>query len=384
VEGARFDSLLGRIGDVADSCDDVLFTVCDEWQVNSIARATGGYQLASLRNNHYVTYEYVDGTNTRAIAQLPPLFGGTADYYWRGMSIRSVEVEGLTDMVYTTGGYGYYFWDVMPMRPVLMDGAVMAKSSDRYYPWQPNSVTLRLAGRLDRAARSRGVAVTVTGTIGGLGFTQRITGTPSTVGADTGAVEWALIKAEQLAQENWWENAAAIKAVGKEYHIVTRQTSLLALEPGVELWEDTAAEQTEANSRDGAFSVASSASIVASSDLSYGGSGLSLDDVSLEDLINQVAVSQTGLRAPSARDVVRVSGNRIELRLASPAQGDVRAELFDMMGRRVASHVWSGDGVRKAFVWDAGSGATKLSSGRYTVRVSVSGTVRVFRVGMGL
>jgi len=382
----KYDSAIAAVGRAVAASDDILFTICDDWQLEDIARSTGGFNLASLRYDYYVTYEYADVSGTRAVAQLPDLFGGGG--YWRSSRIRSVSVEGLSDVVYTTDNYwGYYPVMRVDAAAVFKTPAprAMAKASDFYYPWFQSSLTLRLAGIVDRTFRSRQVVATVTGTMNGLSFTQRIAGTPSLTGLDTGAVEWAHTKAGMLAQSDWWSNAAAIKAVGKDYHIVTRQTSLLALEPGMALWEDTAAqvEQRMASVDMAAVSPFNSMLYPGYSDSvsTY----LSLDNVSIEDLINQVASVQSPARAVgAARSTARMVGGRIDIRLGSAVGGAVRAELFDMQGRLVDTQVWSAETGRQAFTWQPGSGSGRLSSGRYTLRLKAGNDVQVFRVAAGL
>jgi hypothetical protein len=261
----------------------------------------------------------------------------------------------------------------------MWDGPmVVMKASDMYYPWGSNSTTLRVAGVVGRSLRSRGVAVTVSGTLNGLGFTQTFSGIPALAGNDTGAVEWALIKSEQLAQDDWWNNAGAIKAVGKDYHIVTRQTSLLALEPGMELFEDTAVQ----NSGNEAGASASLSADWRSTTDSASTTGVTIDNVSLEDLINQVAfVPDQAVVKTVAGSAARMASGRIEIRLGSDMSGTVRAELFDMRGRLVGSHEWAGNSVRQVLTWQP---ANSLGSGRYTLRVKSGSTVRTFRIAAGL
>jgi hypothetical protein len=371
ASGAAYDSLIARLGRIVDQSDDVLFTICDEWRVNEFARGTGGTQLASLRWSEYVTYEYLDAAQTRAVAQLPDLFGSSGyGWYWRGITIRSVTAEGLSDLAYTTDSYNNYW-----ARPM-----VLMRATDYYSPWGNTSTTLRVAGIADRAPRSRGVTVTVSGTLNGLGFTQTFSGTPSPAGSDTGAVEWALVRSEQLAQDDWWSNANAIKAIGKDYHIVTRQTSLLALEPGMELFEDTAV-QNSGNETAGA-SASWSVDMRASPSDSATSAGLTIDNVSLEDLINQVAFVPNQAAAKTvAASTARMVGGRIEIRLGADMSGTVRAELFDMRGRLAGSHEWTDGSVRQVLTWQP---ANSLGSGRYTLRVKSGSTVRTFRIAAGL
>ena len=86
--------------------------------------------------------------------------------------------------------------------------------------------------------------LTITGLWGGLRFAQELrVDLPSTSGAGAaGAGIWAYQQGEAWARGQVKYDVEAVKKLGKDYHIVNRQMSLLALEPGMDLWAEMPAK----------------------------------------------------------------------------------------------------------------------------------------------
>ena len=74
----------------------------------------------------------------------------------------------------------------------------------------------------------------ITGDYGGLAFTKRIACTVDRYREETlsGDAIFALHKSEHLYQEDYRNSQDRVRKLGMDYHVATRQTSLLALEPG--------------------------------------------------------------------------------------------------------------------------------------------------------
>lgn len=387
--GADFDSLLARLEQLLGGSDLTMFTIADEWGLNRIAANSGGYRLAGLRHTYYYAYHRTDG-GTSDIPELPGLF--TDSPYQRGITDVAVTVDGLEDVTWTTDGWGYYFgWRTMA-EPMMMDGVAKrtnpAKSAIAMpYPYYSNSTRLRVAGKFPahphRSATS--VVVTAEGKLGGLGFTKTMKGWIHPTDAMEGNVQWAFRNSEQLAVDDWQANADAIKAIGKDYHIVTRQTSLLALEPGMELWEDTASvQQNQGGER---TTLDASQPTTFGSDGTTGGTadGVNLDDVSLQELIDGTAVLNHAAQLKGrTRAVARLTHSTIQLSLpAVNKTTTVHLALYDLRGALI-SHKTVRNHAGSNLVWDVAESGTGLSHGRYVLKVKVVGggehVLRIARV----
>jgi len=277
----------------------------------------------------------------------------------------------LTDIVWTSSNTygGWWFWE----GAMRKSAQTLGKSSTTYSP----SVRFYAAGKLaQRWLRRQRVRVTVDGTLNGLGFTAHFDGTVGATTGDTGAVQWAYLASEQLAAQDWRGNADAIKALGMEYHIVTRQTSLLALEPSMELWKDTTAQQGQNRESDAAPVTMTSRSDVST----LGGTqGVSLDDVSLEDLIAQVAGVTMPAARPATRTTVRAAGATIHIALANPMnRKGLVGELYDMAGRLIAREKWTAAGTTR-LTWNL-SRHEELGSAPYVLRLRTGDATKTFNI----
>ena len=154
------------------------------------------------------------------------------------------------------------------------------------------------------------IEFTITGKMCGLGFTKKIIADLSSAMGTFDAADkyglWAFRKTEQLAATDWSKNADSIRWIGIDHHIATRQTSLLALEPGMELWKDTInpSNQTTSNTAGGALS--EDAKYSASPNRSIQDSlstSLNIDGISLQDLIAKKASVLDNKSARNKSDV---------------------------------------------------------------------------------
>ncbi len=381
-QGEAFDRLIDTLGALVESSGVTLFTIEDEYALSNIAGLSGGYRLASLRYTYYYDYRIclVDGTQ-KYVPNLPRLF--MDERYGRGISGVTVTSPQASDIVTTLDGYSYWWWD----GPVVMADAsggtvepVLRKRSAMVLPqYYGNKRLLRVAG-IWPVGPIGTPTFTITGKMGGLKFTKKVSCYAQNVGdLSTDNVQWAFRRAEQLGNEYWYDSADVIKQIGKDYHIVTRQTSLLALEPGTEMWEDTAAPE---NTTTESGAATSDAQFSAAPDASRG-TGYSLDDVTLDELIEgELPAVHGGLS--KARKAMAVKVKNADLILFIPAQcagSGLTLKLFDLSGRLVGVRdLGAVETARGSFVWNLKAHGLKLGSGYYVLSVAGAYGEKQFRV----
>lgn len=262
--------------------------------------------------------------------------------------------------------------------------------------YNANSVLVRIAGRIAIENSGKPVAVNIRGKTGGLWFTCAATavgGYTPTVSSYRPFVDpqWAFRRSEQLGFDNYIDNAVAIKAIGIDYHIVTRQTSLLALEPGMELWVDSAWQQQQESvvrTDAGVAGEAMDASWTATSKnggapTTAVGSGVPLDGISLTDIlaggdIASVVEQKEQLRAFS----VKAAGAMIHITLPSVyANAPVTLRLYDLKGRLVAQKsIGRDESAGSTLRWNIARSVPGLSRGLYTIHVSSGSLKKIFRI----
>jgi hypothetical protein len=292
-------------------------------------------------------------------------------------------------MVYTYDGSGYYWWW---RGPVMMEGVAMAKRGARtglaklVVPDYGTTSMLRVAAHTVPGRNATTFDFTVKGKMGGLGFTKEISaavGSMPHAATVPSEVQHAFRTTEYLATLDWQEYADSIKAIGKHYHIVTRQTSLLALEPGMTMWEDTTAPD-QANARGGEASsapFASNAEGAVTDGSGQSAEGDVLDEVSLEDLIAGTAVFGERARPAALKPVTVVAArNGIAVSIPSRHAGKpVALRLYDVGGRQVMARVVKPGAIRSGtFVWDLRERA--LAGGHYVLRVRIGAETTTFRL----
>lgn len=339
-EGQRFDALIDSIEATARSGNTSMFGIEDDYGLVRACRNTGGFRLASLHNTYYWAFEsYYEAGERKFRANLPDLYGD--NWMNRGLRGLTISSDGFIDPTYTfDNSRRYWGWwgfeDGIGLARAETNG--LRKSSRVGMPYDPIN-TVHFAGKLRNPAQSM-VTLHLSGKLNGLGFSKTLTGQIAQVlpTHDNGAsdVQWAFRKSEQLASDNWYENRDSIKHLGREYHVVTRQTSLLALEPGMELWEDTTGQ-----SEDGAENA--SPSLVVADRNGFGaeaaGGGTSIDSVTLEELIAGITpVNHNDARPARAAWAVRVAQGRILITTPITGANETAVvRLFDLRGREVLS-----------------------------------------------
>ncbi len=377
--GERYENMMQRIDSLVSNSPALFYTVADEGRLNQTARASGGFQLGALRHDYYMRYETVmvdDKAYYRPI--MPDLF---MDNY-QGLVITEVASNDFTDIAYTADGYNSWWWG-----PVMMEDAVvrktaspLAKTSMVWPGYLPNQRVLRFAGALKTQSGNQTVSVTIKGRLGGLAFTKSVHGRIGLFNMDNSSVQHAFRTSEYLASENWRENASQIKALGLDHHMITRQTALLALEPGVEPYKDTAV--AEQNGREAGASLASDDAKSSSYQAEPGGQTVSIDSMSLEELIDQtVSVDQKAPKTSSVREFgVRAAGRRLMITMPSAVDAAVvKVRLYDLRGRLVASEELDASrAVNGALEWNLNG--VRLGSSHHVLKISTAKAEKVFKV----
>jgi hypothetical protein len=373
-----------------------LFTICDDYSLSTLSYQSGGFQLASLRNRYYyyypLYYSNSGGLDTLAnkMPALPRLYldrGGITD-------VKVTFADGTSDgLKYTLDGYGYWWWG-WRVGSVMVDKAVLAKKTKvatmalPYY-YAANSQLLRAAFP---APQSQPAAqLVITGKMGGLSFTKRITAVRDALADSPRSAQWAFRASEYLAHTPWnsqwqWSNWAAlqdsIKAIGYAYHIITTNTAFLALEPGMSLTVDTsmAAAQAASNSKGGETMDAA----IAAPTTTAQGTGTSLDDIPLEDLIagKMPVKHETSVAKVVGEFSISVARSRIAVTVPTTALGrDITLTMYDMKGRTVMSrNVSSQESRGGSFTWNLASTGARMSNGLYLLRISAGSMGKVFRL----
>jgi hypothetical protein len=315
---------------------------------------------------------------------LPPLFGSRNSSGFRNIRISS---EELTDVVYTTDGYNYNWWNVG-----LTDMRVVALNKLTLPTYNRENTVLRIAGQSNTPVNNL-VTFTVKGKTGGLRFYKNITAQGSSVSIPSQVqkdFQWAFRNSEALAGGVYADKALAIKAVGKIYHIVTRQTSLLALEPGMKLWEDTlwASQNVDLKVASSALRVSADMADVTWSSVNGApnsslGTGSDLDGFTLEGIASMEGVVvgvKPVLHNKKEFSVHNIAGG---IRLTLPEiSGNLHLQLIDLKGRLVAQKMIS---VRElcdfSCTWNFKE-SNKISNGSYLLHVLTGTQKKVLKLSL--
>jgi hypothetical protein len=281
---------------------------------------------------------------------------------------------------------------------IMVDDAVLAKKKGLSKMTLPgyngiNSLMLRVAFPANGLQIER--QLIVSGKMGGLKFTKQITTARDAgiSGDAANSVQWAFRKAENLAQTQWdnnwnWDHwkvlQDSVKAVGYAYHIVTANTALLALEPGMTLSVDSTMAQAQASANATDAKVSFSGERAAVSRQSISETGPSLDDVSLEDLIagKMPVINNAGVAKTITEFMVAATKSRISIAIPAVARGTIiTLSIYDLKGRMVFSRkVSAQESTSGAFVWNLSSGNAKLSKGFYALRITTGAMGAMFKL----
>jgi hypothetical protein len=394
--GKNYDSLMNAIGGLFKTSKNTLFLIGDDYQLGSVASASGGFTITGMMYDGNVPFKYevVDGKRTK-VPQMPNLFGSSSSGMLSALNVTSPQ---LTDVGYTTdcysNMYGPYYGRMMFKRAALAKSAKMVLPS-----YDPNNSMLRVVGKSAINNFSGQATFTVTGKLGGLCFSKTFTAKTdylplySDVSLQADQL-WASQTAEMLNNADPQANFSAIKELGKEYHIVTPQTSLIALEPGMTLWNDTVTSYSTdmfgnpiyKSSMYPLMSVGDAMMLSARPTINApaGVSEISIDGYSVNEVI-------TGIHAESSSFAARAQGVHYSLKIGRSIialnltgmklTSSMSVELFDMQGRLVAQNKTVDLHALKA---GAGIvlGEKSLGNGYYTVRLRSGSEQRSIKVSI--
>lgn len=382
--GKRYNDTFDRITSLVDSSGATVFTIDDNYRLSQVSYASGGFRIGSILNFYNIEYRYdvVDGRRIK-IPMMPPLFGSRNTSGIRSIKITS---DKLQDIVYTTDGYSYV-WNT---RSDIMVNAV---ASPYNYTYNQTNAQVYIAGESGSALDGK-VTFTVQGKLSGLKFSKTFTAVgDNSIAGNQGNVQWAFRNAEQMAAVNITKFAADIKNIGVQYHLITRQTSLLALEPGIEMWKDTIYTPKDVATVDALPITARASSEMG--DMAYSkvngapttasGTGIDIDVISLRDLISHNGISDVATPAPKSiskakgfsalyqNGTIRISG--------APITGRITLQLFDLKGRFAVEKVLSEkDFSNSTYNWTLGMKSAAISSGYYMLHISGCGMKQVVRL----
>lgn len=321
-----------------------LFGFWNNYRLNQVAEATGGFCLGGINGWLYGPRRnditgaapenaLANGAATRqAIAwYLPPLYGpGRPDAYHVENLKLSTSGVAVTDLNLLQE-YQYYRYYLMLAKSSVNGQRTLAKSAFAPYPTtsSPESASVRISGRYRDGGR---LDMTLTGRWGGLAFTWKSAADlPFGQGTDIrGGSIWAYQRIEAWGRDDEPDDLAAMRKLGKEYAIVSRQTSLLALEPGMDLWPEFPAKPGES---------ATEASSINSKGADFAASGANLDLASLEEILDGSILGVRPVRSGPAGDgAFTVSSANGSVRLSWTPPGNAQTARFlilDADGRTV-------------------------------------------------
>jgi hypothetical protein len=232
---------------------------------------------------------------------------------------------------------------------------------------------VRLSGRYQGSGRAYFL---FTGLWGGLRFKWGAEAIlPSVTSADPrGGSIWAYQQSEAWSREGIPKDPAAHKKLGREFHVVNRQLSLLALEPGMDLWAEFPAKP---GSGEGSSSADAFNGKARSSDavISNSANNVDLDQTGLEEILNGkiVSVNPAG-PAPAGPGAISMSqiGPALRLHWDFPGNGEkARFRILDVSGRVAADLPAARSGDAFAAEWrsagKAGIYFLVATSGNHTI-----------------
>ncbi len=333
----------------------MLFGFWNNYRLANVARASGGFQIGGLYGYYYYYAGRTMATDGGAVQdpfanlQLPPLFGpGRPDTYTitnLKVDAQGHAIQNLT--ILQQSGYAYYYG----RGGITVDMMALEKKSSSIAPYRytsPDSIPLRISGQYQGSGK---VTLKISGLWGGLPFlTEYTVDLPSSASSTAlGAGIWALQRSEMLGRDYTGNHVAAIQQLGKDHHIVNRQMSLLALEPGMDLW-------TEMPSKTATTATSNESRVSNDAAMSPGAApGGSVDNVTLEAILNGFVPILPG---PVANKTVlpslmaRSMGNQVELNWANVGQAD-QAEfiIVSLRGHVVATLIGKRQGNGYQAAW---------------------------------
>lgn len=362
------DTTIDALKSLLDTSSLYFFSLTDDYRLMHIARETGGFNLAYLRWRS--SYWKITESNSELLVDMPPLFG---IYNPGGISITSVEApKGLNNVVYTLDRDNYY--PIIGMTDTALTSSFISTDTDT----KPVQTIFRLAAKKNRTLASTGDRFKVKGKIAGLQFTWHVPVTIPDYSPDIAAddIQWAFRKTEYLAQENWENNSDSIKALGLAYHIVSRQTSLLALEPGIDLWEDTVWVKNNNDQNNITNSIISdSMSLISITSC--------VDSFSLNALFCSISAAQENIvSTPAPGIIARFTAAGLQILFPRSVQyKTIRLTLYTVKGQKVLSRTVSRHEIRnQLFYWHRNDLRKHLGGSCYIMHIQAGTTASRLKI----
>jgi hypothetical protein len=192
---------------------------------------------------------------------------------------------------------------------------------------------------------------------------------------------WAFRKSEQLSQTNLSLNADSIRWLGQDRHIITRQTSLLALEPGMELWKDTLNPENPSSGEKMSVDAGGSFSSVAPNTTDPNSISGNMDGISIDELIARK--SPVLKSTPVARKTDMTLGfSKAGAMVAAPYSmtgNDLTISLFSLQGRLLATkHIRTTKGAASTLT--VRFGFSMMYKGMYIIKAKIGSVEKMLSV----
>lgn len=359
----EFNSQISAIYSLVESSEITLFTMTGLQKLWEIAIATGGHNLADFRLRTMntdgscpcLTYDEKEIAGVKTIVpRIEPLFSTTREI--RDLNIISRDLD---DLVCT-------FDESNGLRTIIYDNS--------------SRMLLRIAGQSEHKTLKERVKFTISGKVNGLRFSKEIDAVPfKGTQLPQNDVQWAFRKASMEWYNTTSDKHQDLKELGKEYHIVTPRTSLIALEPGIELWNDSSYSPLIIRIPRTVLAAA-----VIPPYIMIPITVKCIDSFTVEELAGEMGQAMTVVEKKMdperSRYTVSTSHNTIRISFNSPEK-DISLRLFDLRGNLVADRkVKSGEIAGNVFSWDLDKGSRRIRSGFYLLHLSINGQKKVFSI----
>jgi hypothetical protein len=368
----------------------ILFGYWSNYRLGNVAQATGGYQLGAIEGWVYPPYRgggiVMDSPGGTGIINpdpalptsikdwyMPPLFGaGRNDA--GGVSNLSVKTSGLAIdklvVLQETQNYAYYGG------PIMMDMAVRSDMVGPYRYQAPETTIVRLGGQYQGSGK---VTFTLSGTWGGLKFSQNFSAdlSLSSGAGEIGSAIWASQQTEALGRDYLTDDLLAMQKLGHDYHVVNRQMSLLALEPGMGLWTDMPTKPSQTGTTNGRAEIG--APVSSDQKIGYATNGSNLDASSLEEILNGTITGIEIITKPSlGNGELTLSKSAGMLQISWDLRGNhpsAHFQIISITGRTVANLSVSRIGKTFSANW-----RPEAKTGTYYLKASAGSATRVQKI----
>jgi hypothetical protein len=367
LESGDIDQSISEMLSLFDSTGNMLFTISNNSALENLAVQTGGYSIADLAGEHFLEFGvyYSPEGEKRYQPKLPDLF--TDNPHFQGINLVAL-IPGISvsNLTYT-------------------------------YKVLSNGVRLNVAGHLQE--NNDDFNMFIKGYLDGHRFLKKIGGGIPSIAMDSSSpnVQWAFRKTEHFAQEDLHNHLYDIKQLGMDYQIVTRNTSLLALEPGMLLWEGEGEPPPNVVSRESDLLVGNFVDAVFANEFSRVilldsvyvhvepqytiSNGDKLENLSLNALINGPSSSAPEpVQTAEMKFAARAFSEGIEIGFPSAFKGQkLTLSLYNIQGSLIAQKE-IGPTAYARYTWNFNKAKEKKYRGFYFLKVNIGTMEKLFRI----